>query len=234
MRFDGCSFEKRSRGELRDERISVAARDRGLGTGSPSASSFRLARRSVVGVRLSRRGFGGSEVICVGVVDSGVGSRWPLTLFPFEACRLALLASRRLTTLELLVVRSVTSSLDSLWSAGALVPTSTSLVGAFSREGAATKPLSVGLARFSSLSSDSATQSSVRLRHMLSALRRTWRSAELDPPNTDAALCIVPCGPLYPVIAAKARASVAVASNARYTSRLTRGLHFAKVECKSG
>ena len=50
--------------------------------------------------------------------------------------------------------------------------------------------------------SQSTRHRSVRLRHIVSALRRTWRSATVAPLIMDAAEKAVPCGPAPPVITA--------------------------------
>ena len=64
-------------------------------------------------------------------------------------------------------------------------------------------------------SSAMAIHSSVRLLHMLSAFRRICLSTPFVEVTMDAGLGEVPCGPVLPVIAANAKASNAVASNAR-------------------
>jgi hypothetical protein len=67
------------------------------------------------------------------------------------------------------------------------------------------------------LVSHMAMQSSVKLRQMLSALRRTCLSDTLAPPRMELAECSVPWGPALPVISARVMASIAVASRIRYT-----------------
>lgn len=77
--------------------------------------------------------------------------------------------------------------------------------------------LTEGLLRLG-LVSHKAMHNSVRLRQMLSALRRTCRSEMLAPPSIELAECRVPCGPALPVISASDIASVAVDSSIRYTA----------------
>ena len=67
----------------------------------------------------------------------------------------------------------------------------------------------------SCLPSHSARHRSVRLRHIVSAFRRTWRSDAVTPLMIAAAENVVPCGPALPVNAASCRASEAVASKVR-------------------
>lgn len=83
--------------------------------------------------------------------------------------------------------------------------------------------------------SDKARHSSVKLRHILSAFRRTCRSeTEGIPPIVDWELEIGPGWPELPIIEAIARASEAVASKALYTSVLSSGLDFARAAWRSG
>lgn len=102
------------------------------------------------------------------------------------------------------------------------------------REDAAAADLSAtGLARFT-LVPHSSMQSSVRLRQILSALRRTWRSGTRGPESIALAECRVPCGPALPANSAKPSASDAVASSTRYTEGATFCLAFAKASLSKG
>ena len=89
-----------------------------------------------------------------------------------------------------------------------------------------------GLGKDINFSSDSARQSSVKLRHILSALRRACRSEFADPPLTTD----VPFdwGPLESSMFANVRASVAVASSALNTSLLRIGFAFSSAEWSKG
>jgi hypothetical protein len=80
-------------------------------------------------------------------------------------------------------------------------------------------------------SSERVRQSSVRLRHMLSALRRSCRSNGVPAPIVEAAL---DWELVFPSIADKERASEAVASRARQISLLTTGLAFPRAVCSNG
>lgn len=83
-----------------------------------------------------------------------------------------------------------------------------------------------------SCSSVKARQSSVRLRHTLSALRRACRSGELYPPFTTEA---VPDGAvLTPNAVERFKASVIVASREVYTSPLKTTLALANADCRIG
>lgn len=84
---------------------------------------------------------------------------------------------------------------------------------------------------FFSCSSVKARQSSVRLRHTLSALRRACRSGEVYPFTTEA----VPDGAvLTPNAVERFRASVIVASREVYTSPLKTTLALASADCRIG
>lgn len=80
-------------------------------------------------------------------------------------------------------------------------------------------------------SSERAMQSSVRLRHMLSAFRRIWRSMFWEIASADASS---PLGCALPVMAASIRASEAVLSRAGYAFGSIKALALAKAECKRG
>lgn len=82
--------------------------------------------------------------------------------------------------------------------------------------------------------SHNAKQRSVRLRHIVSALRRMWRSETVTPLIMDAAEKVVPCGPALPVIATSCKASMAVASSVRYRLALSKAFAFASATCKVG
>lgn len=85
---------------------------------------------------------------------------------------------------------------------------------------------------FFSCSSVKARQSSVRLRHTLSALRRACRSGEVYPPFTTEA---VPDGAvLTPNAVERFKASVIVASSEVYTSPLKTTLALANADCRIG
>lgn len=85
---------------------------------------------------------------------------------------------------------------------------------------------------FFSCSSVKARQSSVRLRHTLSALRRACRSGEVYPPFTTEA---VPDGAvLTPNAVERFKASVIVASREVYTSPLKTTLALANADCRIG
>ena len=86
----------------------------------------------------------------------------------------------------------------------------------------------------SCLPSHKAKQRSVRLRHIMSALRRIWRSETVTPLMIDAAENVVPCGPALPVIATSCNASIAVASSVRYKEALSRAFAFLSATCKVG
>ncbi len=90
------------------------------------------------------------------------------------------------------------------------------------------------VAVLSGFASDNARHSSVRLRHMLSALRRTCRSETVGPPIIDCELEIGPGWPELPIIEAMASASEAAASNALYISELRTGLVFANAALRRG
>lgn len=82
-----------------------------------------------------------------------------------------------------------------------------------------------------SCSSVNARQSSVRLRHTLSALRRACLSDELYPFATET----LPDGAvLTPNMVERLKASVIVASRAAYTSELRTLFAFASADCKRG
>ena len=83
------------------------------------------------------------------------------------------------------------------------------------RDTVAVDDRTIGLAR-PVLLSHMAIQSSVKLRQMLSALRRTCRS-DVPVPRMELAEWNVPCGPALPDISANVSASNAVASSVRYT-----------------
>jgi hypothetical protein len=80
----------------------------------------------------------------------------------------------------------------------------------------------------------SSMQSSVRLRQMLSAFRRTCRSAADAPPKIELAECKVPCGPALPASSANAMASEAVASSVRYTDGATCCLALPRASLRRG
>jgi hypothetical protein len=82
--------------------------------------------------------------------------------------------------------------------------------------------------------SHKARQRSVKLRHIMSALRRMWRSETVTPLMMDAAEKVVPCGPALPVIATSCTASLAVASSVRYKDALSRAFAFPRAICKVG
>lgn len=211
------SFEVRRRGDVRIVETSVAALEDGRTSESSFVSSVRLVRSMTVGARLRRLGIDGPAVDCAGVVDGCIWARFPL--MPFRARMLDLLASNRLIALELGLAYSPGSRLDSLVYGEFLASGVSKSAGSLLPERMPPEPLTVGVAR-SNLSAERAIQSSVRLRHMLIAFRRTCRSIALVPPSTEAALCMVPCSPVLPIMAANAKLSEAVASNARYTSGL--------------
>lgn len=85
-------------------------------------------------------------------------------------------------------------------------------------------------------SSPSATHSSVRLRHTLSALRRSWRSvtAGLGPPTALAAPEMGPGSPGWPIIPARAIASVAADSRARKMSWFRNGFDLDRADTRTG
>lgn len=86
----------------------------------------------------------------------------------------------------------------------------------------------------SCLPSHKAKQRSVKLRHIISALRRMWRSETVTPLIMDAAENVVPCGPALPVIATSCNASIAVASRVRYNDALRRAFAFDSAVCNVG
>ena len=91
--------------------------------------------------------------------------------------------------------------------------------------------LDAGRALFS-CSSVKARQSSVRLRHTLSALRRACRSGEVYPPFTTETL---PDGAvLTPNAVERFKASVIVASREVYTSPLKTAFALANADCRMG
>jgi len=196
--------------------ISVLARDRGLRLCEVSTSSSfgRLREKTEVLSDLLDTG-----VVCVGVVAScGEPPRRPFK--GLDVNRLARRASSRLMTLELVFISD--SSLVPRTSFGLGRATSVEAVSLLSGRG-----LEFSLP---DVSSASTIQSSVRLRHMLSAFRRNCRSIVLAAPTTDAALGEAPCEPAQPVIAAKFNASDAVASRAWYRSAFNTGLALASAE----
>jgi len=195
--------------------ISVLARESGLRLWelSTSSSSAQLREKT-------------EEVLSV-LFDIGVVASWgdPLRLLKgLDPSRLARRASSRSMTRELVLISG--SSLIPRTRLGLGRATSVEVVSLLPGRGL----------RFSlfDISSVSAIQISVRLRHMLSAFRRNCRSIVLAGPTTDAVLGEAPCDPALPVIAAKLKASDAVASKARYRFAFTTGLALASAERRSG
>lgn len=182
--------------------ISVAARDGGLLSLAPSTDwpLAALCRRTVE-VRSNLLVTG--VATWMGVPASGVDSLRALK--GLEPSRLVRRASNRLMTLELVLASgSMLAPRRSLGSGkvGSLrcaVEMASLLPG---RILALTKSAS-------GVSSAKAIQSSVRLRHILSAVRRSRLSVPLTGPTTEA-----PSEPALPVMAAKFKASDAVTSNA--------------------
>jgi len=147
---------------------------------------------------------------CVGVNGSWLDSRGlPYVLGP-PASKLTLRASIRPMAVLGLARGSVLLSGSMLCRMDGELPLICTLVR---REGTAAARMA-GLAMLA-LVSHKAMQSSVRLRQMLSALRRTCRSGIDEPLRIELAECSVPCGPALPVISANVRASDAVASSTR-------------------
>ena len=198
------------------------------GDGVCSSSSAGRRRRRAEELRSSLLFTGGVAVWFGEAVSIGEDCRWVAEV---KACRLERRASRRLIILELdrasgswVVARRNLGSSDVALLRCSVVVASLLLGRALVVGGPA-----------SALSSANAIHNSVRLLHMLFAFRRDCRSTALVGPTADAGLSVPRAWPpVFPVIAAKVRASIAVASRTRYILGSSNPFDLARAECRRG